>query len=51
MPAASQNRILQEKILFLNEKLVNTFEEISSMRKLHKKLIKFLRAISGKVRE
>ena len=31
MPAASQNRMLQEKILLLNEKLSNVFEEVTSV--------------------
>ena len=31
MPAASQNKMLQEKILLLNEKLCNVFEEITSV--------------------
>jgi len=35
MPAATQNRLLQEKILLLNEKLSNIFEEITHVRKFH----------------
>ena len=31
MPQVSQNKMLQEKILFLNEKLCNVFEEISNV--------------------
>ena len=35
MPAASQNKMLQEKLLLLNEKLSNVFEEITSVKKFH----------------
>jgi hypothetical protein len=38
LPAASQNRLLQEKILLMNEKLSNIFEEIQHVKKFHNKL-------------
>ena len=49
MPAASQNKLLQEKILFLNEKLCNVFEEISNVRKFHSRVSRFLKAIRSKI--
>ena len=51
MPAASQNRILQEKILVLNEKLVNVFEEISNVKKFHQRVVKFMTALKSKISE
>ena len=35
--------MLQEKILLLNEKLSNVFEEITGVKKFHSKLIKFFK--------
>lgn len=49
MPAASQNKLLQEKILFLNEKLCNVFEEIANVKKFHAKTSRFLKAIRNKI--
>ena len=51
MPAASQNRMLQEKLLLLNEKLSNVFEEITSVKKFHQKLTKFFKVLRNKVEE
>ena len=51
MPAASQNKILQEKILVLNEKLVNVFEEIQSVKKFHARVTKFMNALNSKIKE
>ena len=49
MPAASQNKLLQEKILFLNEKLCNVFEEISNVRKFHARTSRFLKVLKNKI--
>lgn len=49
MPSASQNKLLQEKILFLNEKLVNVFEEITNVSKLHLKTSRFLKVLRNKI--
>ena len=51
MPAASQNKMLQEKILLLNEKLSNVFEEITSVKKFHMKLSKFFEVLRNKIAE
>ena len=51
MPAASQNKMLQEKLLLLNEKLSNVFEEITSVRKFHQKLSKFFKVLRNKIEE
>lgn len=49
MPAASQNRLLQEKILLLNEKLSNVFEEIVEVKKFHKKVAHFFHELRDKI--
>ena len=49
MPSASQNKLLQEKILFLNEKLCNVFEEISLVRTFHTKTNRFLKVLRNKI--
>lgn len=49
MPAASQNKLLQEKILFLNEKLCNVFEEIGNVRKNHSRTSRFLKVLRNKI--
>ena len=49
MPSASQNKLLQEKILFLNEKLCHVFEEISNVRKFHTKTSRFLKVLCNKI--
>jgi len=49
MPVASQNKLLQEKLLLINEKLANVFEEIVCVRKFHKKLGKFFQELKSKV--
>ena len=51
MPAASQNKMLQEKLLLLNEKLSNVFEEITSVKKFHHKLSKFLKVLRNKIED
>ena len=51
MPAASQNKMLQEKLLLLNEKLSNVFEEITSVKKFHQKLSKFFKVLRNKIEE
>ena len=51
MPAASQNKMLQEKILLLNEKLSNVFEEMTSVKKFHQKLSKFFKVLRDKIEE
>lgn len=38
MPAVSQNKLLKEKLLLVNEKLVNVFEEVTNVQKFHDKL-------------
>ena len=49
MPQVSQNKMLQEKILFLNEKLCNVFEEIGNVRKFHTRTSRFLKALRNKI--
>ena len=51
MPAASQNKMYQEKLLLLNEKLCNVFEEIGNVRKFHQKLGKFFKVLRNKIEE
>ena len=51
MPAASQNKMLQEKLLLLNEKLSNVFEEITSVKKFHHKLSKFFKVLRNKIED
>ena len=51
MPAASQNKMLQEKLLLLNEKLSNVFEEITSVKKFHQKLNKFFKVLRNKIED
>ena len=41
--------MMQEKILFLNEKLCNVFEEITAVRKFHSKTARFLKALRNKI--
>ena len=43
--------MLQEKILLLNEKLSNVFEEITGVKKFHSKLIKFFKVLRNKIEE
>jgi len=40
---------LQEKILILNEKLTNIFEEIVHVRKFHKKVSNFFNELRDKI--
>lgn len=51
MPSASQNKLLQEKILFLNEKLVNVFEEIGNVSRFHSKTSRFLKVLRNKINQ
>ena len=41
--------MLQEKILFLNEKLCHVFEEIGNVQKLHAKTVRFLKSLRNKI--
>jgi len=42
MPQLSQNKLLQEKLLIVNEKLCNVFEEMQLVSKFHSKVDDFL---------
>jgi len=41
--------MMQEKILFLNEKLCNVFEELSFVQKFHGKTLRFLKVLRNKI--
>ena len=49
MPMNSQNKLLQEKLILMNEKLANIFEEISSVQSFHGKLGSFLKHLKETV--
>jgi hypothetical protein len=49
LPAASQNRLLQEKILLLNEKLSNIFEEMQHVKKFHGKISDFCQSLRDNI--
>ena len=40
---------MQEKLLLINEKLLNVFEEIISVRKFHRKMAKFFTELREKL--
>ena len=49
MPHSSQNKLLQEKLLLVNEKLVNVFEELQQVQKFHKKIETFFGDLREKI--
>lgn len=49
MPMNSQNKLLQEKLILLNERLANVFEEIQSVQKFHGKMATFFTDLKKKV--
>lgn len=49
MPHSSQNKLLQEKLLLVNEKLVNVFEELQQVQKFHEKLSIFFGELREKI--
>jgi len=49
MPTTSQNKLLQEKLLLVNEKLVNVFEELQQVQKFHKNLSTFFSELREKI--
>lgn len=49
MPAASQTRVLQEKVLILNEQLTNVLEEMQHIKGFHSQMQSFLRTLQQKV--
>ena len=49
MPSNNQNQLLKEKLLVLNEKLVNVFEELNSVQIFHSKLNSFFHTLRSRV--